>query len=134
MQIKYHNPKLALGICTALAMRRIDAAAEILVSKIKDNSNLAIKNPTYSRPMYKTGKYPNVWWTARDAVELKKSIRIVKKTHEDNPTNLRIYVGNKKAYWAAMFEYTATPKRGKRFIRPAIARSRAAMKAVIENG
>jgi len=134
-------------------MRRLQAAGEILAAKIKSNLQSAINTATtreariktksgfvtktvpryQSRPPYKTGKYAGKWWTARDAGELLRSVRVVTKK-DSTHRNIWIIVGNSKAYYSAMFEYATDPKRGKKFYRPALASARPAMKSVIENG
>lgn len=135
------------------AMRRLEMAGEVLASKIEQNliaqinpadtrvAKIKTKNGyTYktvkrykSRPEYETGKYPNKWWTARDAGELLRSVRVVRKD-DSTHRNVWVIVGNSKAYYSAMFEYATDPTRGKKFYRPALASSRSRMKSVIENG
>lgn len=115
------------------AMRRLEAAGEILAAQIRSNLRSQIKNPNYSRPPYKTGKYAGKWWTARDAGELLRSVRVVTKK-DSTHRNVWIITGNSKAYYSAIYEYSTDPKRGKKFYRPALAASRSKMKSVIENG
>jgi hypothetical protein len=125
------------------AMRRITAAGEILASKIRSNLQAQIKNPNYSRPPYKGGYvngkyvpgagYAGKWWTARDAGELLRSVRVVTKKDSAH-RNVWIICGNSKAYYSAIYEYATDPKRGKKFYRPALASARPLMKSVIENG
>jgi len=115
------------------AMRRLEAAGEVLAAKIRSNLQAQIKNPNYSRPPYKTGKYAGKWWTARDAGELLRSVRVVTKKDSAH-RNVWIITGNSKAYYSAAYEYSTDPARGKKFYRPALASSRSKMKSVIENG
>lgn len=115
------------------AMRRLEMAGEVLAAKIRSNLQAQIKNPNYSRPPYKTGKYAGKWWTARDAGELLRSVRVVTKK-DSTHRNVWIITGNSKAYYSAIYEYATDPTRGKKFYRPALASSRSKMKSVIENG
>lgn len=115
------------------AMRRLEAAGEILAAQIRSNLRSQIKNPNYSRPPYKSGKYAGKWWTARDAGELLRSVRVVTK-RDSAHRNVWIITGNSKAYYSAAYEYSTDPGRGKKFYRPALASSRSRMKSVIENG
>jgi hypothetical protein len=135
--------EIADNVVMGEAMRRLEMAGNLLASKIEQNLLSQIKNPNYSRPPYKGGYvngkyvpgavYAGKWWTARDAGELLRSVRVVKK--EDSAhRNIWVITGNSKAYYAAAYEYSTDPKRGKKFYRPALASSRSRMKSVIENG
>jgi hypothetical protein len=125
--------EIADEVVMAEAMRRLQVAGEILAEKIRSNLRSQIKNPNYSRPPYKTGRYAGKWWTARDAGELLKSVRTVTR-NDSIHRNIWIICGNSKAYYSAIYEYATDPKRGKKFYRPALAASRSKMKSVIENG
>ena len=120
------------------AMRRITLAANVLASKIESNLQAIISrrgSKDYTRPVYASGKHAGKWWTARDAGELLKSVRVVKKEEIDpKDRNIWVIVGNSKAYWAAIYEYATDPKKGGKFYRPALASARPIMKSVIENG
>ena len=129
----YWNPKVADEVVMSEAMRRLELAGETLAGAIKDKLKSVIKDPYYSRPVYKTGKHAGKWWTARDAGELLKSVRVVKK-YDSIHRNILIICGHSKAYYAAMFEYAATPARGVPFFRPALSSSRRHMKRILENG
>jgi hypothetical protein len=71
---------------------------------------------TISRPMYKSGPYAEVKWTARDEGQLKKSVRVVEQKEEQHGWNLarfhvlgsqgivRVYAGNFLAYYARIVE------------------------------
>lgn len=143
MRVTYWNPDLAKEIVTKEAMIRLEKAGKLLAAKVQSNLNAAIKNKTYSRPVYKGG-YVNghyvlgavnagKWWTAREAGQLSRSVRTA-LDYEGIHHNILIIAGNATAYYPAMFEYAKTTKRGKPFFRPAIASTRSAMKAVLENG
>ena len=95
---------------------------------------------TVSRPMYRSGPYANQPWTARDAGQLKKSIRVVERNDEKygyslaqfssigQYGNVRVYAGNYLAYYGAIVEYS------KPFLRPAVAKARTQVKGILENG
>jgi len=125
--------EIADNVVMGEAMRRLELAGEILAKKIRANLQAQIKNPNYSRPPYKTGPYAGKWWTARDAGELLRSVRVVKK-NDSIHRNIWVIVGNSKAYYSAIYEYATDSKRGKKFYRPALAAARPSMKSVIENG
>lgn len=135
--------EIADNVVMGEAMRRIEMAGHILASKIEQNLIAQIKDTNYSRPIYKGayikgkyvpgGRYAGKWWTARDAGELLRSVRVVTKK-DSTHRNVWVIVGNSKAYYSAMFEYSTDPSRGKKFYRPALASSRSRMKSVIENG
>ena len=132
-RVTYWNLDLGKELATKEAMRRLRLAGGILKRSIKANLVVAIKDGTYSRPPYKSGPYAGKWWTARDAGELVRSVRVAEDA-EGVHNNILIICGNSKAYWATMYEFATNPKRGRKFFRPAISTSRSSMKAVLENG
>lgn len=132
MRVTYWNPDIAKELATKEAMVRLKKAGNVLAGKVRENLRSAIKH-SYNRPVYQSGPYAGKYWTARDAGELLKSVRVT-EDYEGIHNNILIICGHSKAYYAAMFEYAADPSRGVRFFRPAISSSRATMKAVLENG
>lgn len=93
---------------------RLKDGAEILADEIRRKCPVG----TTSRPMYQTGPYAGQKWTARDAGQLKKSIRVVEKKGSwgfevHRARNVRVYAGHYLAYYARIVEYY-TP-----FMRPA---------------
>lgn len=132
-RVTYWNPDLAKEIVTGQAMIRLRKAGELLKDNVKSKLTSVIKNPDYNRPVYKTGKNAGKWWTSRVATELRESCRVVEKNDKIH-NNILVICGHSKAYWAAMFEYAATPARGTKFFRPAISQSRSKMKDILENG
>lgn len=84
-----------------------------------------------SRPVYKSGPYAGLYWTARDFGALLTSIRVVeRKTKSGRPfknrkKNIRVYAGTKKAFYARIFEYN------KPFMRPALYGTLDKVKAII---
>jgi len=130
---KHHifwHPQVANNAVDAIVAERMNAAAEVLAENTRANLRSIIQH-AISRPVYKTGKNANKWWTARTAGELLHSVRIVK---QENSRNIWIMVGQRKAYYAVMFEAAADPSRGKAFFRPAILKSRSRMLSILKNG
>ena len=96
---------------------------------------------TVSRPMYQKGDYAGQPYTARDAGQLKRSVRVVErdenkqgfklatiKTLGPNFGLIRVYVGHYLAYYAAIVEHY-TP-----FMRLALDATRGQVKNILENG
>jgi len=86
---------------------------------------------TVSRPIYKTGPYAGKNWTARDAGQLKKSIRVVRQKTKSGKAfskkrNVRVYAGHFLAYYAKIVEFN-----GRAFMRPALTASLAGLKEII---
>ena len=66
------------------------------------------KTTGINRPVYKRGKYAGQFWTARQFGNLLHSLRVTeKKDRHGNPErqNVRVYAGNKMAYYGPIFEY-----------------------------
>jgi len=123
--------------------------ADTREAAVKTKSGLVTKTVRryQSRPIYRTNttnkdgsphkisKYAGKWWTARDAGELLRSVRVVKPlTPDPKDRNIWVVVGNSKAYYAAIFEYSTDPNHGHKFYRPALASAKPRIKSVIENG
>jgi len=112
------------------SMDRLVKAAHI----VKDNAEVLCPVGTVSRPMYKRGPYAGKDWTKRDAGQLKKSIRVSEKYGARNdpinePRNVRIYAGTRRAYYAQIVEYAV-----KKFLRPALNKSKSKVRSILENG
>jgi len=140
--LKIYDPERLLSMATAQAEVRFDAAANILQNQIKNNLRSIIR-AEHNRPVTKQSrpgsKYDvsGVWWTVRDAGELLHSVRVVKQHKSNGEPSIWVMVGNKKAYWAAMFEYSkgnAKGYRGRPYWRPAIATSKPKMTEIWEKG
>lgn len=140
----YWHPEQAMKLATELAVVRMNAAADLLANKVRSNLKTIIAkngNQHISRPEYKhkfvNGKWVDVqgpWWTARTAGELLYSVRVVKNANQQVNRDVWVMVGQKKAYYAAMFEYATKSGRGEPFWRPAIKSSRQKMISVFERG
>lgn len=129
MKVVNWNPRKADAAIASASMERLRDAAEIIAHEVRNNTPVG----TIDRPMYQTGKYAGQAWTKRDAGQLRGSVRVVEKIERfgfevDNARNIRIYVGNYFAYYAAMVEFY------KPFFRPAWRRSLAAAKRAITGG
>jgi hypothetical protein len=143
--LKIYNPERLLSMATAQAEIRFDAAAELLANTVKANLRTIIGKHSvggdsyyYSkgvnRDVYGRGKNKGKWWTARSVGSLLYSVRIIKKNKLGGEPNIWVMVGNKKAYWAAMFEYATQAERGQPYWRPAISKSKPAMINIWEKG
>ena len=132
----FWNPDVAETLMEKLD-GRMYAAGELLATKVRSNLDTIIKHQI-SRPVYKTGEDKGKWWTARAAGEMLFSTRV--KTHPTRKHNVWVMCGQKKAYYALMFEYSTHTDpgskgyRGRPFFRPAVASSKSEMKAIIEGG
>ena len=115
-------------------MKRLKKAGEVVAKKARSKCPVG----TISRPVYKTGKYAGMYWTARTAGSLKKSIRVTEKhgagesggyiTIRAGQLEIRIYAGTDKVYYAQIVEFR-TP-----FMRPALDASRSQILSIMRNG
>ena len=88
---------------------------------------------------YKTGRYADVYWTARTPFAMRHTIRVREKKEDTQGLtgrDIRVYVGNSKTWWATQMEYGRGAWRGgrKSFFRPALHASKSAVQNIIENG
>ena len=109
-----------------VSIKRLVEAAEVIAAATRRNCPVG----TISRPMYKTGPYAGQYWTARDAGELKKSVRVVRRRTKSGKAftrkrNVRVYTGHKKAYYASIVEHS------KPFMRPAQSSTLSQVKAIV---
>jgi hypothetical protein len=126
MRVENWNPNAMDEIFETVAVERLVEAAEVVAK----NARQICPVGTTSRPMYKRGKYAGKNWTARDAGQLKKSIRVVQKKTKSgkalsNKRSIRIYAGHYLAYYADLVEYK-TP-----YMRPALASSISEIKSIV---
>ena len=66
------------------------------------------KTTGINRPVYKRGKHAGQFWTARQFGNLLKSVRVTeKKDRQGNreKQNVRVYAGNKMAFYGPIFEF-----------------------------
>jgi hypothetical protein len=127
MRVENWNPNQFDEQFENVAIDRLIEAAEVVASNARGKCPVG----TVSRPIYKRGPYAGQVWTARDAGQLKKSIRVTqKKTKAGKPLarkrNVRVYAGHFKAYYAKIVEFG-----GKAFMRPALNESITAIKSII---
>jgi len=109
-----------------ISMERLIEAANVVANEVRSRCPIG----TISRPMYKTGKYADQPWTARDAGQLKKSIRVTRlKTRSgkafSKKRNIRVYAGNFLAYYANIVEYS------KPFMRPGVTAALPEVRSII---
>lgn len=134
--VKYWNPEIADDLINEIVMNRLERIGDVLAYQVKSTLRTQIKNPNYSRPPYKSGKYAGRWWTARDAGALLDSVRVVKRKQDIKRGHRNVWViaGNSKAYYAPIYEYSKNPARGKKYFRPSISRAMPRMKAILSKG
>ena len=100
------NPNKMDATFENVALDRLIKAAEVIKNKVKSKTPVG----TISHPMYKKGPYHDQPWTARDAGQLKKSVRVVRKKTKSGKAlsrkrNIRVYAGNYLAYYANIVEF-----------------------------
>lgn len=126
------RPEVISDLVAQAMPARVQEAAETLRDAIR------VETPVgeTTRRVYSTGKYAGAFWTAREGGALRRSVRATQSTQErprrGNSGTLiwrmgdwRVYIGHKKAYYAAIVEYR-TP-----FIRPTLARTRNLLKMIL---
>ena len=126
MRVEYFNPNKFDQEFENVAIERLVEAAEVVAGAARQKCPVG----TISRPMYKTGKYAGQPWTARDAGQLKKSIRVIRKRTKSGKAfskkrDVRIYAGHYLAYYASIVEFSHP------FLRPAVASSLSEVKQII---
>jgi len=136
MRVEYWDATGLDKIVTETGIRRVRKAAKVIADAARRKCPVG----TISRPMYKTGRYHDKPWTARDAGQLKKSVRVVERHAEKYGFELaqfetlghygsvRVYAGNFLAYYASIVEFN-TP-----FMRPALMETRSEVKRILEDG
>jgi len=113
MRIESFNPNKFDETFDHITHDRLMKAARVLKAAVRRRCPVG----TVTRPMYRTGAYAGAEWTARDSGSLRKSVRIAEKRTKtgrlSKKQNVRVYVGNYKAYYADIVEYSRP------FMRPA---------------
>lgn len=113
MRIEGWNPNRFDLEFDTITLERLEKAARVVKAVVRRRCPVG----TISRPMYRSGKYKGQDWTSRDAGRLRKSVRIrglkTKTGRKSKKKNVRIYVGDKMAWYADIVEFY-TP-----FMRPA---------------
>jgi hypothetical protein len=126
MRVENWNPNAMDETFEGVAMERLLEAAEVVASAARTRCPVG----TVSRPIYKTGPYAGQPWTARDAGQLKKSIRVTQRTSKSGKPllrkrNVRVYAGHYLAWYGSIVEHT------KPFLRPALTGSIAAIRSIV---
>ena len=126
MRVENFNPNKFDETFENVAIERLVEGAEVVATKARQNCPVGTK----SRPMYKRGPYAGKAWTARDAGQLKKSIRVVRKKTKSGialskKRDVRIYAGTFLAYYAQTVEFCRP------FMRPALVQSIPEIKFII---
>lgn len=126
MRIENWNPNAMDETFENVAIERLVEAAEVVADAARRNCPVG----TVSRPIYKRGPYAGQAWTARDAGQLKRSIRVVRKKTKSGiafskKRDVRVYAGHYLAYYARIVEFS------KPYMRPALAQSIQQIKTII---
>ena len=127
MRVEFWNPNVMDETFENVAVERLVEAAEVVAGAARSKCPVG----TISRPIYTRGPYAGKAWTARDAGQLKKSIRVVQKKTKGGKAfsrkrNVRVYAGHYLAYYASIVEHA-----GKAFMRPALAQSISKVKEIV---
>ena len=109
-----------------VALDRLIEGAEVLKNAVKSKTPVG----TTSRPIYRKGPYAGQPWTARDAGQLKKSVRVVRKKTKSGKAlsrkrNVRVYAGTSLAYYASIVEHESA------FMRPGLTSVLGQVKSII---
>ena len=126
MRVEYFNPNKFDQTFENVALDRLIEAAKVAKNAVRSKTPVG----TTSRPMYRTGKYAGQPWTARDAGQLKKSVRVVQRKTRSGKAlskkrNVRVYAGTSLAYYASIVEHENA------FMRPGFASVKSQVKTII---
>jgi len=126
MRVESWNPNKADQEFEKVAIERLVEAAGVVANAARRRCPVG----TISRPMYKTGPYAGQPWTARDAGQLKKSIRVSRKKTASGKAfskrrNVLVIAGHFLAYYASIVEHS------KAFMRPALEETVSEVKQII---
>jgi len=126
MRVEQWNPNAMDETFENVAVERLVAAAEVVASATRRRCPVG----TVTRPIYRRGPYAGQAWTARDAGQLKKSIRVVRQKTKagkafTSKRNVRVYAGHYLAYYAKIVEFS------KPFLRPALNESLPEVRSII---
>lgn len=133
MRLENWNPNRFDAEIKKAAIDRAVEAAELVAERTRRNLKAQIgkgKTTKINRPAYRKGKYAGQAWTAREFGQLMKSIRVVKQYEKYSTllfkkSNVRVYIGNYKAYYARIFEFSRP------FFRPAFFSSQPDIKRIL---
>ena len=126
VRLENWNPNRFDATFENVAVERLVESAEV----VKDAVKRRCPTGTVSRPMYRSGPYAGQDWTARDAGQLKKSVRVVRKKTKSGKAfskkrNVRVYAGAKLPYYASIVEFSRP------FMRPGFEASVGAVKEIL---
>jgi hypothetical protein len=126
MRVENWNPNVMDETFEDVAIERLLEAAQVVAAAARRTCPVG----TISRPIYKTGPYAGQPWTARDAGQLKKSIRVTQKTSKTGKPlfrkrNVRVYAGHYLAWYGSIVEHT------KPFLRPALNGSISEIRSIV---
>ncbi len=123
LRVEYWKPEEAYKDFSNISRKRVLDAAYVIKDEVVRRLRSQIgrgKTTGINRPVYLTGDYPGEPWTAREAGQMLKSVRVVEREEKEgveiwHKQNVRVYVGHYLAFYANIFEFYRP------FMRPAIA-------------
>ena len=126
MRVEAFNPNKFDETFETVAVERLVEAADVVAAAARRRCPVG----SLSRPMYRLGAYAGQAWTARDAGQLKKSIRVVRKKTRSGKAfsrkrDVRVYAGHYLAYYARIVEFSRP------FMRPALEGSIPAIRSIL---
>jgi HK97 gp10 family phage protein len=131
MKVEWHPAEITIEV-EKRAMGRLEKAGEVVADKARGlvpapPSSKMISRPPHGKP-----------WTERIPGTLKKSIR-VRRLDGDPKLDVRVYAGARQsdkltAYYAHFVEFGTVKMKAQPFLRPALSKSRSAIKNIVENG
>lgn len=141
------------GQIAKACMERLRKAAEVIADEMRNKydqldiegmrhiGGMRFRSSSFFHGPYRTGAYAGVFWTARIPRAMRDTIRVREKKEQSGISvlvgrDVRVYVGNKKTWWAIQMEYGRGGWKGgrKSFVRPALRSSKAAVQRIIANG
>jgi len=117
--------------CINASMDALEQAAKLIRDDAKRILRGKLKGNWSDRGPDKGGEY----WTERTKGAMVETIRVARKKGDPN-RDVWIIAGNNKTWWAIQMEYGRGSWKGgaRSFMRPAMAKAPAAIKAVLEGG
>lgn len=126
MRVERWDPAAMDQVFEDVTLDRLEEAAEAVAEAARARCPVG----TVTRPMYRRGPFAGQSWTARDAGQLKKSIRVTRKKTKGGKAfakgkAIRVYAGHYLAYYARIVEHSRP------FMRPALAASLQKIKSIV---
>lgn len=121
MRVENWNPEIITEQVEKKAMDRLEKAGRLVAARARAKCPVGV-DVNFS------GK-----WGKRKAGTLRDSIRVT-RLKGDPKQNIRVYAGNREAFYARFVEYGTVKMKARPFMRPALNSSKADIKTIVENG